>query len=196
MLELKRKTHIKRFHAKDKHGSEDPQVWTDDPDVWIDIEITDSLVIEQGRGINFRRLKFQFDDSIKTRKTDKKKIKNPDDASQYVEIEMLNELVAETGRGVDFKRVTWKMDNSDGNTQRKTDTYKVYHYDIEEAKLREPDAKKPVPLTDPRVDKSQRVEVEVINSLMIETGRGINYQRTTIEFDQTSLPGARELKTK
>jgi hypothetical protein len=161
-IETDRKTHVETIHGKDAQGNELD-------DVWVDIEMIDILVTEEGAGPTFQRREWKFDWKAEKRKKRKLTLKNPDDESQTIDIDIIDEAVLETDLGPTFKRVTWKFDNAETNEERKFRVDRVYHAEPKDG-------------GDKDVDHDQKIEVEVIEKFTVETDAGLTYQKEFIEL--------------
>jgi hypothetical protein len=167
-FEIERKTHVETIYGKDAQGNKLD-------DVWVDIEIIDSIITEEGGGLTFQRRKWIFKRDAEARKKRKLTLKNPDDESQTIEVEITDELTVETGGGPTYQRVTWKFNNTEENQERKFRVDRVYHAE-------------PTDDGGKDVDHDQKIEVEVIEKFTVETGGGPTYQREFIILRNTPLP--------
>jgi hypothetical protein len=159
-IETDRKTHVETIYGKDAQGNELE-------DVWVDIEMIDVLVTEEGAGLTFQRREWKFDWKAEKRKKRKLTLKNPDDESQTIDIEIIDEAVLETDAGLTFKRVTWKFDNAETNEERKFRVDRVFHAEPKDDGGKD-------------VDHDQKIEVEVIEEFTVETDAGPLYQKEFI----------------
>jgi hypothetical protein len=121
-----------------------------------------------------------------TRKTHKTKIySDPSDQanSPWVEVERTDELTVETGRGHDYQKTVYKFNwpqNADGTDDESATQDRKVH---------------PLTVTIGG-GGSGSVDINIIDEIKVETGRGHDYQKTTYKFDNSAGNDRRRTHTK
>lgn len=166
MAKRTRTTHKKKVYNSDNH------------DLWIEVERLDKLIVENGRGASYQKVVYSFlweneqDDGTWDGSKDRttvKRIENPLDSSQYVELPIIDKVIVETGRGQRYRKSVWHFENSDKNKSRVTHKKTVHGSE----------------------NPSDTLDVEVIDNIHHEFGRGALYQKTVSTYeDQGDEHGA------
>ena len=187
-MAVTRKTHVERYYGKDENS-----------DAWVDVEIIDKLKFETGRGTAYSKTVLTLEYDNPKRKTEQKRIVNPDDEDQWIEIPVLKSLTIERGRGPAYQKTVYHFDNTERNRTRKVHTKRVVHNNISDEFL-DGDGKPPrdpeeylhaVRATDEQ-EEDQYVETAVIEKLLRETGRGPSYSKTWLHLEWETDPLMRE----
>lgn len=117
----------------------------------------------------------------RTRIVHKKKVYNPNNNEIWIEVERLDKLIVETGKGIAYQKTVytfaWDNEQDDGTWDGSADRTTIKH------------------ITNPN-DPSQFVDLPVIDRVIVETGRGIKYQKTVYRFDNTDANAARQTHNK
>jgi hypothetical protein len=141
---------------------EDP----DHPDTssWIEVERTDELIVETGRGHDYQKTKFKFnwpkdsngnDDESNTQNRKVSQINISIDGGGSIPLNIIDEIPVEVGRGHDYQKTKYKFDNTAANSKRKTHVKTITSS-----------------------SGSGKVDVEIIDEWTHEQGRGHDYQST------------------
>jgi len=158
-------TTTRETHKKKVYNSSDRKIW-------IEVERLDKLIVETGKGPSYQKTVYNFlwenenddgtwDGSDAEGKTTIKKIKNPDDESQFVELPIINYVIVETGKGRHYQKTKHWFDNTDANDARVTHTKTVHG----------------------SADAEARLDVEVIEKIFREFGKGFAYQKTVVSYN-------------
>jgi hypothetical protein len=132
MTDNARTTRVVRYFKVQQHTDGTPVSGTEDLDIWIDVELMTSFIMESGAGASYRwdTWTLVWDDKGNTaRTTNWKKIYKDEenDKETYVVVPVPTAAVFETGTGAGYRRFTLTFDNSDENKVRIVDIVRIYH---------------------------------------------------------------------
>lgn len=179
MAEILKKTRVVRYYKNDLDAQNEIVPGTEDRDIWIDVEVWDTITTEHGSGVDFTRRFWSFNWDSAARTTKYIKIYDPNDKSTYVPVPIPGQIIVESGSGVDYKKQTWVFDNTDTNDNRTTHVDRVYHAEFSGE--------------DSSVDKDQYVDFEVGETFTVEHGSGVDFVREIWSFDNSQIPLASDL---
>jgi hypothetical protein len=162
-----RETKVVRYFKAEQNTDGSPVPGTEDLDIWIDVELMTSFIMESGAGVTFRRDTWILDWDLKNNDTRVMKWMKiyqdeENDKETYVVVPIPQLALFETGEGITYRRFTLLFDNSNENEIRTVDTVRIYHAEFGSGETID-------------VDRDNYLDVEVIKGYSEDTGAGVSY---------------------